>query len=243
MEKNPLRGKFYALTDFVCFETITDVTSRFFHHTTANATTPTLTHFPSNFGCVLDNSGRVADRSADQGAFLVTVFFCSGPQMLLTQCFFFVQCFDCQRGEKLKQARVRVFSYSTQTTESNICAIYSRSSPGLKHGPRSPTRCASYCVNAWICARLATGRDLASQRQEKANASLCARRATESDLVHVIPDEKREVEHEMANSVIFVIACGHDVFGVPNRCNKFICFFSAKLFLELVKNFACNHFV
>ena len=33
------------------------------HHTTANASTPTLTLFPSNFGCVLGNSREIADRT------------------------------------------------------------------------------------------------------------------------------------------------------------------------------------
>ena len=51
----------------------------FFHCTTANATTPTLTHFPSNFGCVHDlvNSFQVRrerKRKREKEQF-VTVFF------------------------------------------------------------------------------------------------------------------------------------------------------------------------
>ena len=42
----------------------------------------------------------------------------------------------------------------------------------------------SFCVNAWICARRATDRDLECvfQRGEKVNAWICAPRSSDHDL-------------------------------------------------------------
>ena len=58
MDLNLLRSSLLRLLIcfFFFFKPVINVTS-FFHDTTANASTPTLTHFPSNFGCALDPSG------------------------------------------------------------------------------------------------------------------------------------------------------------------------------------------
>ena len=62
---NRQRSNLCTITDIFFLESsVVDVPSRSVHHTTANASTPTLTHFPSNFGCVHDNS----------------CFFCAGLQ-------------------------------------------------------------------------------------------------------------------------------------------------------------------
>ena len=63
---------------------------------------------------------------------------------------------------------------------------------------------ASYCANAWICARRTTDRDLESPRQEKVNSSICARPTTHHDLVSVIPDEKRERERAHFSDIMFL---------------------------------------
>ena len=45
--------------------------------------------------------------------------------------------------------------------------------------------CASHCVNAQICARRTTHRDLESQRQDKVNAWICARPTGHHDVFFV----------------------------------------------------------
>ena len=76
-------------------------------------------------------------------------------------------------------------------------------------------------MSAWVRARRATDRDLECvSAKRKANAWIYARRRTDRDPAGVIPDKKKR------KSVIFAIACGHNVFGMNNLCNKIsACFF------------------
>ena len=55
---------------------------------------------------------------------------------------------------------------------------------------------------------------------------------------------KREVKHEMEKSVIFVVSCGR-MFSefLTAVTNVSVIVLITKLFLELMRNFACNHFV
>ena len=85
--------------------------------------------------------------------------------------------------------------------------------------------CASFCANAWKCARRAPDRDLESFN---VNARICAHQSTDRDLESVIPEKKRQ-------SVTTVILCG------PNR-NIFPFFSLTKSCLNYSTIYICNHF-
>ena len=67
---------------------------------------------------------------------------------------------------------------------------------------------ASFCANAWKCARRTTDRDHERvSAVKKVNAWICAPPTTDHDPASVIPDKKEK-------SVTTVIFCGSNVCGI-----------------------------
>ena len=71
---------------------------------------------------------------------------------------------------------------------------------------------------------------------KKSECSECAPRTTDHDPKSVIPDKKRK-------SIIFVISCGHGVFGIHNLCYMFsVIFLTYEMVLELICDLHLNLF-
>ena len=67
MKKILLRCTLCTITVFFFWNRHRREMTFLFHDTPVNLSTPTLTYFASNFGCVLDNSFRIADRMWTKG--------------------------------------------------------------------------------------------------------------------------------------------------------------------------------